>query len=66
MMYIKNNAEFITKYNWLAKEKEFWLNYNPISELEAKTKRYRLNETTKRIDTLIKEYPNYAKEYYLI
>lgn len=66
MMYIKNGAEFINEYTLLGKEKEYWLNFNPISDHEAKTKKYRLNEVERRINELIKDYPKYAKDYYLI
>lgn len=64
---MEGNTSFtLRKYKELVRDKEYWLNYNPISDHEAKTKKYRLDKVTKEINTLIKEYPNYAKEYYLI
>jgi hypothetical protein len=63
---LKTFSEFIVEYKKLVDMKKYWLNYNPISIHEDQNKRYFINETEKRIQTLIKENPTYAKEYYLI
>jgi hypothetical protein len=65
-MYIKNAAEFIEKYNFYVREKEYWLEQRPISIHEEQNKRYFINLSTNKIKELIETYPEYAKAYYLI